>query len=80
MKPSATTFADLLGKLDVLRVTCAKCDRAGRYRLARLIEQRGADGTILDFLAEVSADCPRRKAGKISDLCGANCPDLPRVL
>jgi hypothetical protein len=41
-RDNATTFADLRGKLDVLRVTCAKCDRAGRYRLDRLIDQRGA--------------------------------------
>lgn len=77
---NATTFGDLVGKLGVLRVSCTKCDRAGQYRLDRLIEHRGADGTIIDFLAEISADCPRRQAGKIYDLCGASCPDLPRVL
>lgn len=77
---NATTFADLAGKLDVLRVACAKCGRAGQYRLDRLIEQHGADGTVIDFLAEISADCPRRQIGKISDLCGAACPDLPKVL
>jgi hypothetical protein len=79
-RDNATTFGDLIGKLDVLRVGCEKCGRTGRYPLDRLIEQRGADGTILDFLAELSADCPRRIAGKISDRCGALCPDLPRVL
>jgi hypothetical protein len=40
----AIIFSDLIGKLDVLRVACDKCGRAGRYRLARLIDQRGRDG------------------------------------
>lgn len=77
---NATIFGDLVGKLDVLRVTCDKRGRAGRYRLDWLIERRGADGTIIDFLADLTVDCPRRQAGKISDLCAAKCPDLPRVL
>jgi hypothetical protein len=34
-------FGDLVGKLDVLRVECAKCGRSGRYRLARLIARHG---------------------------------------
>ena len=34
-RDGAITFSDLIGKLDVLRVTCTKCERAGRYRLHR---------------------------------------------
>jgi hypothetical protein len=37
-------FGELVGKLNVLRVECAKCGRAGRYSVARPIEQHGADG------------------------------------
>jgi hypothetical protein len=72
-RDNATTFGDLVGKLDVLHVTCDKYHRASRYRLDRLIERHGAEGTILDFLAEISAGCLRRQAGKLSDLCGATC-------
>jgi hypothetical protein len=36
-----TTFADLLGKLTVIRVECAKCGRFGRYPLHRLIDRYG---------------------------------------
>ena len=43
-RDGAIILSDLIGKLDVLRVTCAKCERAGRYRLHRLIESRGRDG------------------------------------
>ena len=33
----AITFGDLIGKLDVLRVACRKCERKGQYRVANLI-------------------------------------------
>jgi hypothetical protein len=45
-----------------------------------LIEQRGRDGKVVDLLAEVSADCPRRTADRMNDRCGVRCPDLPGVL
>ena len=32
------TFGDLEGKLDVLRVECTRCQRKGRYSVAKLIE------------------------------------------
>lgn len=40
-RPIGTTFADLLGKLTVLRVERSKCGRFGRYPLHRLIDQHG---------------------------------------
>jgi len=62
----------------VLQVTCDKCGRKGRYAVARLIEQRGPDGKVVDFLAEITADCPKKQAGNMSDQCAARCPDLSR--
>jgi hypothetical protein len=38
-------FGDIEGKLDVLRVECTKCDRKGRYRVRRLIENTAARAT-----------------------------------
>jgi hypothetical protein len=43
-RDGAIIFGDLIGKLDVLRVACTKCERAGRYRLDRL-ELFNARGT-----------------------------------
>jgi len=77
---SGTTFGDLLGKLPVVVVECPKCNRAGRYVLRRLIEEHGRDGTILDWLEGLTADCPRKRAASVSDQCHARCPDLPKVL
>ena len=76
----AIIFGDLLGKLDVLRVACDKCGRKGRYAVARLIERRGRDAKLVDFLAEVTADCVKKQAGNMRDQCAACCPDLPRVM
>jgi hypothetical protein len=72
-RDGAIIFADLIGKLDVLRVECAKCGRAGQYPIARMIEGHGRDAKIVDLLSSVSADCPRRlRTGQtISVACGA---------
>jgi len=40
-RDGAIIFSDLIGKLDVLRVECPKCGRAGRYHLAALIRRYG---------------------------------------
>ena len=58
-RDDAIIFSDLIGKLSALRIECATCSRAGQYWIARLIEQRGRDGKVVDLLAEVSADCPQ---------------------
>jgi hypothetical protein len=44
----ATIFSDLIGKLDVVRVSCERCGRNGRYRLQRLIAERGGDASVVD--------------------------------
>ena len=77
----AIRFADLVGHFDVIRVTCSKCDRKGRYSLAQLIEHHTAEAGLPDWKTRLTADCPRRaKPGNIWDLCGAHFPDLEAVL
>jgi hypothetical protein len=80
VRDGSLTPADLLGKLDVLRVLCTKCDRAGRYPIARLIETIGPHANMADWLSKIAADCPRKRKNSFSDQCGALCPDLPKVL
>ena len=48
-RDGATTFGDLVDRLEDLRVTCEKCGRAGRYRLDRLIAEHGRDAKIPDW-------------------------------
>lgn len=49
-RDGAIIFADLIGKLDVLYVHCPKCSRAGRYWVQHLIEERGGNGRLVDWL------------------------------
>ena len=79
-RDNAITFSDLIGKTEVLRVTCEKCGRDGRYIVARLIRKRGRDAKLVDWLDELTADCPKKQARNMSDRCGARCPQLPKVL
>jgi hypothetical protein len=76
----ATIFSDLIDKRDAVRVTCERCGRNGRYRLQSLIAERGGDSSVVDWLAELTADCPIKQAQNWSDRCAARCPDLPEVL
>jgi len=46
----------------MLRVECTKCDRKGRYNVARLIEKHGRKGNLMVWREMLDADCPRRDA------------------
>ncbi|MGC1572778.1 MAG: hypothetical protein WA750_11800, partial [Pseudolabrys sp.] len=72
-RDGAIIFGDLIGKLDVLRVSCEKCGRDDHYILARLIRKRGRDANIIDWLDELTADCPKKIARNMNDPCGAKC-------
>jgi hypothetical protein len=58
----------------VLNIECDKCGRKGQYRVDHLIEQYGIDAKLFDW--EPEADCPRKQARNLNDICGARCPDL----
>jgi hypothetical protein len=58
----AIIFGDLIGKLDVLRIECLKCERAGKYKLARLIARYGRDEKLFAWTNETTADCARKHA------------------
>ena len=57
------TFGDIEGKLDVLRVECTRCDRRGRYSVAKLIEKHGRKGNLMVWREMLNADCPGRMRG-----------------
>jgi hypothetical protein len=79
-RDGAIIFSDLIGKLDVLRVSCDKCGRDGCYGLSRLIDKRGRDAKLIDWLDELTAECPKEVVGNMNDPCGARCRDLAKVL
>ncbi len=79
-RDGAIIFSDLIGKLDAVRVTCDKCGRAGYYPLKPLIKAHGRDAKLVDWLDDLTADCPKKHASNLHDRCNAKCPDLPKVL
>jgi hypothetical protein len=79
-RDGAIIFADLIGKLDLLRIACDKCGRDGCYGLSKLINNRGRDAKLVDWLDELTADCPKKTARNMSDQCGVKCPQLPKLL
>jgi hypothetical protein len=80
-RDDSLTPRDLADKgLDLLRVECEKCGRAGRYRVTTLAEQIGWDGKLTDWLYNLTRDCPRKESPGLSDPCGARCPNVPKVV
>ena len=60
----------------IVRVTCAKCARQGRYRLARLADRYGSEIELPNLLGHLAADCERRDPHRFTyDFCGAFFPD-----
>jgi hypothetical protein len=51
-------FRDLDGRVQYIPVYCRVCRRSGRYRVDRLIVRRGLDGSVRQWLNDISADCP----------------------
>ncbi len=61
-RDGAIIFGDLIGKLDVPRIECAKCGRPGQYRLADLITRYGRDEKLFAFTSEITANFVRKQA------------------
>ena len=62
----------------VVRLDCTLCTRTGRYRLARLADQYGANCSLEDLLDHLAGDCAYRKRQRhpIHPGCGARFRDL----
>ena len=58
---------------DVVRLSCAKCGRAGQYRKQNLIERYGAGIQMPDLRWEIS-QC--RRHGQMHDACMVRYVDL----
>jgi hypothetical protein len=59
--------------LKVVRIDCARCERAGSYRLDGLVARFGEDALLPDVLMAL-ASCERRL--DFSKPCGARFSDL----
>jgi hypothetical protein len=61
----------------LVRVACRKCDRVGKYSVAKLIERHGPEAKLWTGRTR-SLPIVRRAKDRIAfnDACGAHFPDL----
>lgn len=77
MSYKPVTLGSISSHLTMLDVACRRCERKGRYNIARLIEKHGADMQMPEFRHVIAADCQRINSTNIYDLCGVHYPQLP---
>jgi hypothetical protein len=70
------TLGDLVGRLEQLEIRCRRCERRGRTRLVRLIEEHGAEMALPELGHRRAADCPRATATDLSVRCCIYYPAL----
>lgn len=75
----ALLLGEVAAQLPVLEVACTRCERLGRLYTDRLVAQHGANIPMPELLRLLSADCPKRLAGRWHDICGAHFPVLERL-
>jgi hypothetical protein len=79
MAGGSLTLADVAARAPILILACSRCERAGQYGLATLIERHGPGFTIPALLQMLSSDCSKRQSISAYDLCGIHGPDLPAL-
>jgi hypothetical protein len=59
MSSGAVTLGELAGRIAMLEAACSRCERRGGLRVARLIEQHGADMGLPELRHLLASDYPR---------------------
>jgi hypothetical protein len=72
-------FGEVAQHLASVDVSCNFCERRGKANINRLIRENGLEMPIPTLLRMLSADCPRRLAGRIAEPCGVHLPELADV-
>ena len=67
------TLGDLVGRLERLEI---RCRRGERIRLARLVEEHGAEMALPELGHRLAAGCPRATATELSVRCCVYYPAL----
>jgi hypothetical protein len=68
----AVTLGDLVGRIDRLEIRCQHCDRYGRVRLAKLIEEHGPDVGLPELALRLVRECPKANALNLAERCLAH--------
>jgi hypothetical protein len=62
MSRTYLTFGDIAGKLHMLRIECTRCERKGRYVVAKLLALYGPRGNMSKWVSDLRGDCLKRNA------------------
>jgi hypothetical protein len=76
---SDITVRQVAERVRMLEVKCARCDRAGRLSLSRLLLELGPDTPIRKAWEGLNADCPRRSAHQGGATCSLHAPILSKL-
>ena len=68
---TSVTLADIAARIDMLEIRCSRCDRAGRRRVSRLIEQYGKSMRLPDLRTALVQSCDHA-GGQVSESISAN--------
>ncbi|MGF6607069.1 hypothetical protein OKW45_001969 [Paraburkholderia sp. WSM4175] len=79
MKKGSVSLSEVAARATHLEVACTRCERRGRYRLAKLLDQLGADFPMTDLGSEIT-DCPRRSESAPNKRCDVYFPGLPQIM
>ncbi|BBP95985.1 hypothetical protein BSFA1_11140 [Burkholderia sp. SFA1] len=78
-KNGSVLLGELAARAGHIEIACSRCDRKGRYRVAKLVARLGEDFPMTDLGAEV-ADCPRRSASAHHERCDVYFPKLVQIM
>ena len=66
----------LAGRIERLEIRCTRCDRTGRVKLAKLIEDHGPEMGLPDLAVALAANCPKIHATSPGGRCFVVFPQL----
>jgi hypothetical protein len=78
-RPGSVALSEVAARASHLEVACSRCERRGRYQVARLVAHYGADFPMTDLGSEL-ANCPRRASTAWSERCDVYFPGLAKLM
>ena len=75
---TSVSLANIATRIDMLEIRCGRCDRAGRRRVSRLIEQHGGSMRLPNLRTELVQGCDHA-GGYGSGRCDVFYPQLAAV-
>lgn len=79
MTNGSIDLGDVAARASHIDVACSRCERKGRYQLARLVHTFGADFPMTNLGAEL-ANCPHRAEMAHNKRCDVYFPGLIKLM